>query len=231
MRVTGKVVVPATEAPSRTDQRSSPVWGVVRRVGLGQDGTGRPACRAFPRQAPSLSGDDDVAGLGCGRPPCVPPGTHSALRMVKDIEVTGEAGGGTEAADGPSPATPTSCSWTCRCPISTASRRCGKIHLTKPDLPVVFLTAHADPGVEKEAREAGASGFLAKGTRSRTSSSCFTRPRRARPSLSRPCRRLRPQALHELPNTRSSSMIAQSCRGDDHEHACRRVTHGATIQT
>jgi len=28
----------------------------------------------------------------------------------------------------------------------------------------VILTAHADPGVEKEAREAGASGFLAKGT-------------------------------------------------------------------
>jgi AmiR/NasT family two-component response regulator len=27
----------------------------------------------------------------------------------------------------------------------------------------VILTAHADPGVEKEAREAGASGFLAKG--------------------------------------------------------------------
>jgi DNA-binding NarL/FixJ family response regulator len=27
----------------------------------------------------------------------------------------------------------------------------------------VILTAHADPGVEREAREAGASGFLAKG--------------------------------------------------------------------
>ena len=38
-----------------------------------------------------------------------------------------------------------------------------RIHEAKPDLPVVILTAHADPGVEKEAREAGASGFLAKG--------------------------------------------------------------------
>ena len=28
----------------------------------------------------------------------------------------------------------------------------------------MILTAHADPGIEKEAREAGASGFLAKGT-------------------------------------------------------------------
>jgi len=37
------------------------------------------------------------------------------------------------------------------------------IHESKPDMPVVILTAHADPGVEREAREAGASGFLAKG--------------------------------------------------------------------
>jgi DNA-binding NarL/FixJ family response regulator len=39
-----------------------------------------------------------------------------------------------------------------------------RIHRRKPDLPVVILTAHADPGVEKAARDAGASGFLAKGT-------------------------------------------------------------------
>ena len=38
-----------------------------------------------------------------------------------------------------------------------------QIHAEKPELPVVILTAHADPGV-KEARQAGASGFLAKGT-------------------------------------------------------------------
>ena len=31
-------------------------------------------------------------------------------------------------------------------------------------LPVVILTAHADDGTEREAREAGASGFVAKGT-------------------------------------------------------------------
>ena len=39
-----------------------------------------------------------------------------------------------------------------------------KIHEAHPDLPVVILTAHADDGVEREAREAGASRFLAKGT-------------------------------------------------------------------
>jgi DNA-binding NarL/FixJ family response regulator len=39
-----------------------------------------------------------------------------------------------------------------------------RIHERRPELPVVILTAHADDGVEREAREAGASGFLAKGT-------------------------------------------------------------------
>jgi DNA-binding NarL/FixJ family response regulator len=39
-----------------------------------------------------------------------------------------------------------------------------RIHERRPDLPVVILTAHADEGVERAAREAGASGFLAKGT-------------------------------------------------------------------
>jgi CheY-like chemotaxis protein len=38
-----------------------------------------------------------------------------------------------------------------------------EIHQARPELPIVFLTAHADPGVEREARQAGASGFLAKG--------------------------------------------------------------------
>jgi two-component system invasion response regulator UvrY len=39
-----------------------------------------------------------------------------------------------------------------------------RIHRRQPELPVVILTAHADPGVEREARDAGVSGFLAKGT-------------------------------------------------------------------
>jgi DNA-binding NarL/FixJ family response regulator len=38
-----------------------------------------------------------------------------------------------------------------------------RIHETSPDLPVVILTAHADEGVERAARGAGASGFVAKG--------------------------------------------------------------------
>jgi DNA-binding NarL/FixJ family response regulator len=39
-----------------------------------------------------------------------------------------------------------------------------RIHARRPELPVVILTARADPGVEREALDAGASGFLAKGT-------------------------------------------------------------------
>jgi DNA-binding NarL/FixJ family response regulator len=39
-----------------------------------------------------------------------------------------------------------------------------RIHESAPEMPIVILTAHADPGVEREAREAGARGFLPKGT-------------------------------------------------------------------
>ena len=88
----------------------------------------------------------------------------SALRMVKDIEVAGEAGGGIEAArravDGEADLVLMDLSM----PDLDGIEAMRRIHSERPDLPVVILTAHADPGVEKEAREAGASGFLAKGT-------------------------------------------------------------------
>ena len=88
----------------------------------------------------------------------------SALRMVKDIEVAGEAGGGIEAArramDGEADLVLMDLSM----PDLDGIEAMRRIHSQKPDLPVVILTAHADPGVEKEARDAGASGFLAKGT-------------------------------------------------------------------
>jgi DNA-binding NarL/FixJ family response regulator len=88
----------------------------------------------------------------------------SALRMVKDIEVAGEAGGGIEAArramDGEADLVLMDLSM----PDLDGIEAMRRIHSEKPDMPVVILTAHADPGVEKEARDAGASGFLAKGT-------------------------------------------------------------------
>jgi DNA-binding NarL/FixJ family response regulator len=39
-----------------------------------------------------------------------------------------------------------------------------RIHQRRPEMPVVILTAHADDGTERAARDAGAKGFLAKGT-------------------------------------------------------------------
>jgi DNA-binding NarL/FixJ family response regulator len=88
----------------------------------------------------------------------------SALRMVKDIEVAGEAGGGLEAAERAVEHEPDLVLMDLSMPDLNGIEAMRRIHEHKPDLPVVILTAHADPGVEKEAREAGASGFLAKGT-------------------------------------------------------------------
>ena len=88
----------------------------------------------------------------------------SALNQVKDIEVAGEAGGGTEAATRAVEGDHDLVLMDLSMPDLDGIEAMRRIHEQRPDLPVVILTAHADPGVEKEAREAGASGFLAKGT-------------------------------------------------------------------
>ncbi|HEX6331852.1 MAG TPA: response regulator transcription factor [Actinomycetota bacterium] len=88
----------------------------------------------------------------------------SALRLVKDIEVVAEAGGGVEAAERAVQGNPDLVLMDLSMPDLDGIAAMRRIHETKPDLRVVILTAHADPGVEREAREAGASGFLAKGT-------------------------------------------------------------------
>jgi two-component system response regulator DesR len=88
----------------------------------------------------------------------------SALNRVKDIEVTGEAGGGTEAAMRAVESDPDLVLMDLSMPGLDGIEAMRRIHESKPALPIVILTAHADPGVEKEARDAGASGFLAKGT-------------------------------------------------------------------
>lgn len=87
----------------------------------------------------------------------------SALRMVADIEVAGEAGGGIAACEGAAALTPDVVLMDLSMPDLSGIDAMKKIHESQPDLPVVILTAHADEGVEREAREAGASGFLAKG--------------------------------------------------------------------
>jgi DNA-binding NarL/FixJ family response regulator len=87
----------------------------------------------------------------------------SALRMVKSIEVAGEAGGGVAAAQQAQALAPDLVIMDLSMPDLNGIAAMREIHQAMPELPIVFLTAHADPGVEREAREAGASGFLAKG--------------------------------------------------------------------
>jgi DNA-binding NarL/FixJ family response regulator len=88
----------------------------------------------------------------------------SALGMVGDIEVAGEAGGGVAACHEAEALEPDVVLMDLSMPDLSGIDAMKKIHEARPELPVVILTAHADEGVEREAREAGASGFLAKGT-------------------------------------------------------------------
>ena len=88
----------------------------------------------------------------------------SALRMVDNIEVAGEAGGGVAACEEAESLVPDVVLMDLSMPDLSGIDAMKKIHEANPDLPVVILTAHADAGVEREAREAGARGFLAKGT-------------------------------------------------------------------
>jgi Response regulator containing a CheY-like receiver domain and an HTH DNA-binding domain len=88
----------------------------------------------------------------------------SALSMVADIEVVGEAGGGLAACEEAARHHPDAIIMDLSMPDLSGIDAMKRIHQTQPEVPVVILTAHADEGVEREAREAGASGFVAKGT-------------------------------------------------------------------
>jgi DNA-binding NarL/FixJ family response regulator len=88
----------------------------------------------------------------------------SALSMVDDIEVAGQAGGGLAACLEAEQLDPDVIIMDLSMPDLSGIDAMKRIHERRPDLPVVILTAHADDGTERDAREAGASGFVAKGT-------------------------------------------------------------------
>jgi DNA-binding NarL/FixJ family response regulator len=87
----------------------------------------------------------------------------SALRMVEGFEVAGEAGGGVAACREAESLKPDVILMDLSMPDLSGIDAMKRIHEQRPKTPVVILTAHADPGVEREARDAGAQGFLAKG--------------------------------------------------------------------
>ena len=88
----------------------------------------------------------------------------SALSLVADIEVAGEAGGGVDACAEAERIRPDAIVMDLSMPDLDGIGAMRRIHESRPEVPVVILTAHADEGVEREAIEAGARGFLAKGT-------------------------------------------------------------------
>jgi DNA-binding NarL/FixJ family response regulator len=90
---------------------------------------------------------------------------RTALELVDEIEIAGEAGGGLDACREAEQVYPDVVLMDLSMPDLSGFDAMQRIHEHDPDLPVVILTANADPGVEAEARRAGASGFLAKGTR------------------------------------------------------------------
>jgi DNA-binding NarL/FixJ family response regulator len=88
----------------------------------------------------------------------------SALSMVEDIEVAGEAAGGLDACEQAERIDLDAIVMDLSMPDLDGIDAMRRIHETHPHVPVVILTAHADEGLEREAIEAGASGFLAKGS-------------------------------------------------------------------
>jgi len=90
---------------------------------------------------------------------------RTALELVDEIEIAGEAGGGVDACREAEQVAPDVVLMDLSMPDLSGFDAMQRIHERDPDLPVVILTANADPDVEAEARRAGASGFVAKGTR------------------------------------------------------------------
>lgn len=87
-----------------------------------------------------------------------------ALDLVEEIEVWGEAEGGLAACQAVEDRAPDVVLMDLSMPDLSGLDAMQRIHSREPGLPVVILSASADPELEAEARRSGATGFLAKGT-------------------------------------------------------------------
>jgi DNA-binding NarL/FixJ family response regulator len=87
----------------------------------------------------------------------------AALELVDEVDVVGEAADGLDACDEVARVEPDAVLMDLSMPDVSGIDAMRKIHESRADLPVVFLTAHADAGVERECYAAGGRGFLAKG--------------------------------------------------------------------
>jgi two-component system nitrate/nitrite response regulator NarL len=134
-------------------------WGVVRAASVRED----EAPAGFPGAFPGKE-TNELQVVVVDDHQSFRRALTSALRMVKGIDVAGEAAGGIEGAARAILLDPDLVVMDLSMPDLDGIESMRRIHKAKPELPVVILTAHADPGVEREAREAGAAGFVAKGT-------------------------------------------------------------------
>jgi len=87
----------------------------------------------------------------------------ATLNLVEGLEVVGEASEGETGAELARAADPDVVLMDLSMPGISGVDAMRRIHRHKPDLPVIILTAHADQALEREARAAGAVGFIAKG--------------------------------------------------------------------
>lgn len=87
----------------------------------------------------------------------------ATLNLVEGLEVVGEASDGEAGAELARAANPDVVLMDLSMPGISGVDAMRRIHRNKPDLPVIILTAHADQALEREARAAGAVGFIAKG--------------------------------------------------------------------
>jgi DNA-binding NarL/FixJ family response regulator len=87
----------------------------------------------------------------------------TTLELVNGIEVAGEADGGEEAYQRALDLRPDIVLMDLSMPGISGVDAMRLIHRKMPETPVVILTAHADPALEREAMGAGAAGFIAKG--------------------------------------------------------------------